>query len=196
MARLHLHARQWQTPVHFARRRWDWEGLFGDSAGFHLPAEQVWKLLPSGTYEPYLAIAERFRDLVDTLSLNEDQIGLIHADLHLDNALFVGNEARAIDFDDCAFAPWGYDFASALTDWYNTAEHPQYYAALLRGYETICPPPRAQLQHLDLFIVARIVALALWATDLAQVNARFRDHLDDWFSWVDRSIARYTSHHT
>jgi len=40
--------------------------------------------------------------------------GLIHADLHLGNALFWSDEVRVIDFDDCGFGYWLYDIAFAL----------------------------------------------------------------------------------
>ena len=40
--------------------------------------------------------------------------GLIHADAHLDNVLFDGQQARLIDFDDCGFGYRIYDVAVAL----------------------------------------------------------------------------------
>jgi Ser/Thr protein kinase RdoA (MazF antagonist) len=43
-----------------------------------------------------------------------DQFGLIHADLHLDNALFWRDDVRIIDFDDCGFGYWLYDIAVSL----------------------------------------------------------------------------------
>lgn len=43
MAHLHQHAMHWARPPTFMRRHWDWDGLFGDGAGYHLNNEDVWR---------------------------------------------------------------------------------------------------------------------------------------------------------
>jgi Ser/Thr protein kinase RdoA (MazF antagonist) len=123
------------------------------------------------------------RQAMLALGTGADAYGLIHADLHMDNVLFCYGEARAIDFDDCGFGYWIYDFVSALCDWQDAEAWPRYREALLDGYVRVCPLPEAQLPYLDLFMAGGQVSLMLWATDLAQVNARFRRELNRWREW-------------
>lgn len=54
------------------------------------------------------------RAAMDMLGERSATFGLIHADLHLDNVLFAGGEARPIDFDDCGLGHWLYDIAVTL----------------------------------------------------------------------------------
>ena len=59
-------------------------------------------------------VAARMRRVMMQLGDSADKVGLIHADLHLDNALFWRDNVRVIDFDDCGFGYWLYDIAVAL----------------------------------------------------------------------------------
>ena len=47
-----------------------------------------------------------------TSSAGSDEGGLIHADLHLGNALFQRGQVKLIDFDDCGTGPRLYDSPS------------------------------------------------------------------------------------
>ena len=67
------------------------------------------------------------------LGSKPDAFGLIHADLHLENALFDGDAVRVIDFDDCGFGYWLYDLAVPLWDNRYRADYPAFRAALLEG---------------------------------------------------------------
>ncbi|MDF1515288.1 MAG: phosphotransferase, partial [Anaerolineae bacterium] len=123
MARLHGHAENWQPPSVFKRRSWDSEGLFGDNGGFHLPKTALWARIP----EPYAAqfhtVADKTTAVMKVLDSVPGARGLLHADLHLGNVLFGRDpgtgelQARPIDFDDCGYAHWVYDFAALLGDY-------------------------------------------------------------------------------
>lgn len=194
MAHLHEHVARWPLPPGFARRRWDWEGLFGDDAGFNLAAERVWALLPESCAGRFRAVADQARQMLDELGQGPDAFGLIHADLSLGaegNVLFAGGEARPIDFDDCGFGHWVYDVAVALAHWQLAESWPRVRDALLVGYNQVRPFPAGQLAHLDLFMAARHVSEILWATDIAQVNPAFRAELPAWRDWADRHIQRF-----
>jgi Ser/Thr protein kinase RdoA (MazF antagonist) len=191
MARLHQHAAHWQPPPTFTRRHWDWEGLFGDNAGFNLSAKEVWALLPPPYDELFAAVAGRARQVLAELGKGSDVFGLIHADLSLGgdgNVLFSGGEARPIDFDDCGYGHWVYDLAVPLAHWHGSERWPGVRDALLEGYLQVRPVPQAQLAHLDLFMAARHVSEILWATDLAQVNPSFRAELAGWLEWAGRHV--------
>src|SRR5262249_8380960 len=95
-----------------------------------------------------------------------EAFGLIHADLHFDNVLFAAKEARAIDFDDCGYGYWVYDMAAALRPWRTEANWPTFLQAFSQGYAGICALP-AGFELLDLFIIARHIAITLWAASRA-----------------------------
>jgi Ser/Thr protein kinase RdoA (MazF antagonist) len=181
-------------PPGFERRRWDWEGLFGDDAGFNLPADEVWALLPQPYDERFRTVADQARTVMTQLGTGPDALGLIHADLGLgeeSNVLFSGGEARPIDFDDCGLGYWIYDLATALGHWRLSERWPSVRDALLEGYSQIRPFPKRQLVHLELFMAARHVSEILWATDIAQVNPSFRNELPGWRDWADMHVRQF-----
>ena len=123
-----------------------------------------------------------------------DAFGLIHADLSIgeeENVLFFGGEARAIDFDDCGYGYWVYDFATSLCHWQEARQWHKIRKVLLDGYAEIQPLPEEQLAHLDLFMAARHVSEMLWAIDLAQINPDFREQVDEWLAYAARHVNRY-----
>lgn len=122
------------------------------------------------------------------LSEGADNFGLIHADLHLGNALFWRGEVRVIDFDDCGFGYWLYDIAVALWELRYRNDYEDFRSALIDGYTQYRPLP-GDLARLDDFIATREVAIGLWFTGTAQVNPAFRAELDqvqeDIGHWLD-----------
>ena len=194
MAQLHHHGARWKPPTGFTRRRWDWEGLFGENAGFNLAASEVWELLPKPYYAPFKTVANQVRQVMDEWGEGVDAFGLIHADLSLgeeENVLFFGGEARAIDFDDCGYGYWVYDFATSLCHWQEARQWHSIRDALLEGYAENQPLPEEQLAHLDLFMAARHVSEILWAIDLARTNPDFREEVDEWLTYAARHVNRY-----
>ncbi len=178
MARLHNHAGQWRVPPGFVRIRWDWETFFGDTMVYGgINAADVWDLLPDDLRRRFDRVAVRMDRVMTQLGDGTDQVGLIHADLHLDNALFWRDDVRVIDFDDCGFGYWLYDIAVALWELRHRNDYGQFRAALIEGYTQHRPPP-GDLAQLDDFIAARDVAFGLWFTGTAQANPVFRADLD------------------
>jgi Ser/Thr protein kinase RdoA (MazF antagonist) len=109
-----------------------------------------------------------------------DADGLIHADLHLGNAIFQGGEVKLIDFDDCGTGPRLYDLAVALWELRDQPKYPAYRDALLAGYRA---RREIDVAHLDDFIALRQVAFDLWYTGTAQVNPAFAERLDIVHRW-------------
>jgi Ser/Thr protein kinase RdoA (MazF antagonist) len=194
MARLHAHASRWTPPPTFTRRHWDWNGLFGDSAGFNLSGEEVWSLLPSTYADLFEPVAGRMRNLMKVWGKSSDRFGLIHADLFVGgdgNVVFSRGEARAIDFDDCGLGYWAYDFATALSHWQLDDRWPTFRDALLSGYAAVRPLPERQLAQISLFMAARQVSEILWAVDMAQTNPRFAEGLGKWMAWAGDHVRKY-----
>jgi Ser/Thr protein kinase RdoA (MazF antagonist) len=191
MANLHNHAARWQVPAGFTRRHWDWEGLFGKSAGFNLAAEEVWALMPQPYDEMCTSVANQAREVMDGLGKGAGTFGLIHADLFLGgegNVLFASGEARPIDFDDCGWGYWIYDLAVPLAHWRQSEAWPGIRDSLLDGYAQVRPLPKGQLAYLELFMAARHVSEVLWGVDMAQGNPSFREHLPEWLDWAGKHI--------
>ena len=178
MARLHNHAAQWRVPPGFVRIRWDWETFFGDTMVYGgVSAAGAWDLLPGELRRRCDRVASGMRRVLAGLGEGGGSFGLIHADLHLGNALFWRDEVRVIDFDDCGFGYWLYDIAVALWELRDRDDYQDFRSALIDGYTRHRPLPPGGLAHLDDFIATREVAFMLWFTGTAQVNPVFRGEL-------------------
>jgi Ser/Thr protein kinase RdoA (MazF antagonist) len=117
-------------------------------------------------------------------------VGLIHADLHLDNALFAGEDVCMIDFDDCGFGFRIYDVAVALWELRHRADYDLFRDALIEGYTAQRHLPHDQVGLIDAFIAAREVAFGLWFIGTARVNPEFRAQLDEELGFVGSSLDR------
>jgi Ser/Thr protein kinase RdoA (MazF antagonist) len=189
MARLHNHAAQWDLPPGFVRIRWDWETFFGDTMIYgETNAADVWDLLPDDLRRRFDQVASGMRRVMTHLGEGADNFGLIHADLHLGNALFWRGEVKVIDFDDCGFGYWLYDIAVALWELRYRNDYEDFRSALIEGYTQHRPLPPGDLAHLDDFIATREVAVGLWFTGTAQVNPAFRADLDQVQADIGRSL--------
>ena len=96
--------------------------------------------------------------------------------MRLANLLIDGDYTRLIDFDDCGFGWFMYDFAAGISF---IEEHPQVLAlheALLDGYRAVRPLEWEDEVEIDSFIMLRRMALLAWtgshsSTDLARSQA-------------------------
>lgn len=177
MAQLHDQADAWTPPANFIRMRWDREAFFGSVMVYgNIPAERCWELLPAEVRGRFEGVGQRASILLE----RADDVGLIHADLHLGNALFARGEVKLIDFDDCGFGPRAYELAVALWELRERPDYPAYRDALLSGYRS---RRDFEVAELDEFIAIRQVAFDLWYTGTAQVNPAFADRLDQVHRW-------------
>jgi Ser/Thr protein kinase RdoA (MazF antagonist) len=189
MARLHNHADSWRRPSDFVRIRWDWEAFFGDVMEYGgLNAARVWDLLPEELRRSFERVAVRSREVMARFGDGTDVVGLIHADLHLGNALFAGGEVRLIDFDDSGIGYRLYDVAVALWELRHHADYDAFSAALVAGYTRHRPLPADHLAYLDTFIAVREVAFGLWYAGTARVNPVFREGLARELAAIARSL--------
>ncbi len=176
MARLHHQADRWTPPSGFVRIRWNHETFFGDVMVYGVtPAAGCWALLPPEVRARFEAVGARMTDV-----LEQGDVGLVHADLHLGNAVFQSGAVKLIDFDDCGHGPRLYELAVALWELRDEPHYPPYRDALLEGY---LAHRDLDVTHLDDFIAVRQVAFDLWYTGMAQVNPAFADRLDRVHRW-------------
>jgi Ser/Thr protein kinase RdoA (MazF antagonist) len=189
MARLHNHADAWPRPEGFVRIQWDWETFFGDTMQYGgINAAQVWDLLPDELRHAFDRVAVDARQAMTQLGDGPDAVGLVHADLHLENVLFAGREVKLIDFDDCGIGHRLYDVAVALWELRHRDGYEAFRTALVAGYTAHRSLPKEHLDYLDTFIAVREVAFGLWFVGTAQVNPVFRDRLPQELAAIGRSL--------
>jgi Ser/Thr protein kinase RdoA (MazF antagonist) len=185
IAGLHTHTASWQFPEGFTRPRYDWNGLFGDNDFVKVPANQVWSQIPGKYSQSFESVTSQVREAMDAFGQDSDAFGLIHADIGVGaNTLFGGGEARAIDFDDCAFGYWMFDLGVAMSDMRKEDAYPIYRDAVLAGYREIRELPEEQTDHLELFIATWHAFEVYWAT---ASGILFPDHREGYGRWVERA---------
>ena len=177
IAQLHRHADEWTPPPDFVRIRWDHATFFGNVMVYgDTPAARCWELLPREVRTRFRAVGGRVFDLM----ASAHDVGLIHADPHLGNALFHRGAVKLIDFDDCGTGPRVYDLAVAVWELRDRPDYPAFRDALLSGYHALRD---LDVGHLDDYIALRQVAFGLWFTGTAQVNTAFAARLDRVHRW-------------
>jgi Ser/Thr protein kinase RdoA (MazF antagonist) len=159
-ARLHGHAKTWERPRGFARKTWNFETMLGSK-----PLWGDWRDGLGLTYEGRLVLeetADLLRRQLDAYGSGPDKFGLVHADLRLSNLIIDGERLCVIDFDDCGFSWYLYDFAAAIS----FIEHEPYIPELLdswiAGYRTVAPLSDDEAEIIPVFIMLRRMLLTAW----------------------------------
>lgn len=156
----HNHVQTWQLPATFERLRWtdasilDPSGLWGD-----------WRKAPGMTneYRPIFdQLDELLRKRLTEFGQGTDRYGLVHADMRLANLLIDKDQIKLIDFDDCGFCWFLYDFAAAISFIEDSPTIPQLKRAWLKGYREVRQLSEEDEAEIDTFIMLRRMALTAW----------------------------------
>jgi Ser/Thr protein kinase RdoA (MazF antagonist) len=159
IGKMHEQSRRWKPPKGFARPHWDWEGLYGEGFSYGVPAADARSAIPKAHQPAFNEVQNRVREVSEQLGKGKKVYGLIHADLGFgDNVAFYRGEARPFDFDDCGFGYRVFDFGVALGQYMMDTNEASMTMreALLEGYEETASLEDIGIEHLDLFIAARI----------------------------------------
>jgi len=166
-ARMHLHARAWSLPAGFRRKRWDIDAMVGAQAHWG-PWRAAIGLEPQGA-----AVLERtlefIRRRLEQLGTDPTRFGLVHADLRLANLLVDGARLRIIDFDDCGFSWYLYDFATAVSFIEHEAIVPGLLEAWCRGYRACAPLAADEAAQIPTFVVLRRILLSAWLASHSEI---------------------------
>ena len=166
-ARLHLHARSWRRPPDFRRRSWDIDAMVGPNGHWG-----SWRLAP-GLDQPGTRAIERALALItrriEEFGVGPERFGLVHADLRLANLLVSGNTLRIIDFDDCGFSWFLYDFASAVSFIEHEPIVPQLLKAWTDGYCQVAPLSWQERAEIPTFVILRRILLTAWLASHAEI---------------------------
>ncbi|MFD0859818.1 phosphotransferase enzyme family protein [Roseovarius aquimarinus] len=159
-ARTHEHSKSWRRPENFERLVWNVETIYGARTNWG-----DWRDAPGVTPE-IAAVLERVearvRARLEAFGAGPDRYGLIHADMRLANLLRDENGTRLIDFDDCGFGWFLYDFAAGISFMEDDPRIPALKAAWVRGYEKVRRLSAAEKAEIDTFVMLRRMALLAW----------------------------------
>lgn len=165
-ARLHRHARAWPRPAGFVRKVWDFDAMLGEvrlwgdwRAGLGLDA--------AGRVVLERAAAV-LRERLDAYGTSADRFGLVHGDTRIANLLVRDERLFVIDFDDCGFCWFLYDFAAAISFSEHEPYVPALQAAWIEGYRSVAPLDEADCAMLPVFILLRRMLLTAWIASHAE----------------------------
>jgi Ser/Thr protein kinase RdoA (MazF antagonist) len=170
-ARMHGHVERWQRPPGFRRFAWDYDGAFGEVARW-------------GRWQDGMAVGQAEREVLGRLATaldtrlgrfgsGPDRYGLIHADLRLANLLEHDGNVAVIDFDDCGWGWYLYDFGTAVSFFEHDPRVPELADAWTRGYRSMRELSAEDEAEIPTFVMMRRLLLVAWigshsGTDLAQ----------------------------
>lgn len=158
-AQAHHHAQSWVVPPGFERLQWtensilDADGLWGD-----------WRKAPlmEEHFELYQQLDQLLRKRLAAYGKSTDRYGLIHADMRLANLLIDGNQTKLIDFDDCGYCWFLYDFAAAISFMEDSPQVPALKAAWVTGYREFRSLSAEDEAEMETMIMLRRMALTAW----------------------------------
>ncbi|MFT7214829.1 MAG: Ser/Thr protein kinase RdoA (MazF antagonist) [Granulosicoccus sp.] len=167
-AQLHTHSMQWRKPNNFVRREWNIDTVLSPHAAWG-----HWSKGPNvdNVNRPVLSALESM--LIQRLShigMGDDVYGLIHADLRTANLLLDHEAIHVIDFDDCGFSWYLYDFATAVSFMEDHPRIEDLKAHWLEGYRRHRHLSCVHEAELDTLILFRRLALLGWMGTHANVD--------------------------
>jgi Ser/Thr protein kinase RdoA (MazF antagonist) len=165
-ALLHDHSRRWERPPCFVRKTWDFAATLGEAA--------VWGCWQSGLGldSRGRALLQRAVEIVDRrlaqFGSGPDRFGLIHADLRLANLLADGDALTVIDFDDCGFGWFAYDFAASVSFMEHEPIVPALFDAWVSGYRGVGALAAEVVAEMPVFVMLRRILLVAWIASHAE----------------------------
>lgn len=162
-ARLHQHIQVWPIPAGFTRPHWDINGIYGQ-----IKRWGDWRNAPHLTSAMHVILEETEQLVTQRLTVygkSQDRYGLIHADMRLANLLVESNDMQrvhVIDFDDCGFGWFMYDFAAGISFIEEDTQVPQLKLAWLDGYQEIRALSAEDLLIVDTMVMLRRMLLLAW----------------------------------
>jgi Ser/Thr protein kinase RdoA (MazF antagonist) len=179
-ARMHGHARAWQRPAGFERFSWEYDTTLGASG--HWGRWQDGLGMGGQELDVLGRLDGAIRGRLERYGRGPDRFGLVHADIRLANLLVDGPHVRVIDFDDCGFSWFMYDFATTVSFFEDHPQVPELKDAWVEGYRSVAPLDPADEAELDTFVMLRRLLLVAWigshhefATEAAELGAGFTE---------------------
>lgn len=191
-ARMHQHALSWRRPPGFHRFSWDYDAAFGSAPRW-------------GHWQDGMAVGTEEKEVLGRLDKvlcrrlarfgsGPNRYGLVHADLRLANLLEDDDHTYVIDFDDCGWSWFLYDFGTAVSFIEHDPRVPELTEAWVRGYRRVRSLPAEDETELPTFVMMRRLLLVAWigshaGTDLA------RDMGEEYTRGSCELAETYLAHH-
>ena len=173
-AKLHLHSKTWCPPKGFQRKSWDFENCLGEDAIFG-----DWRKSVGLSSDGYKMIANAVTVLEKRLlswGTGVDRFGLIHGDLKPANLLIGSTGPILLDFDDCGFGWYLYDFGCAATDLNTVEDIDTCISAWVKGYRRVSPLSQREEQMLPTFVLLRRIMTMSWVASHTFSPIAMRDY--------------------
>ena len=172
-ATLHQHVIGWQRPPSFGRPAWSAAAILAPSGLWG-----NWREAPGvgeSEREELERLAIMLEQELDAYGTAADRYGLIHADMRLGNLLVGQGPLALLDFDDCGFCWFAYDFAAAISFHETHPSVPALKRAWLDAYRSVRPFPAEDEAMLDTLVMLRRMALLAWIGSHGETNLA-REH--------------------
>jgi Ser/Thr protein kinase RdoA (MazF antagonist) len=159
-AKMQTHGAEWEPAKGFERYTCDCDAAFGPNA--------MW-----GRWQNGLGLGSYENDILSKLESviqrrladygkGQDRFGLSHNDLRLANLLIDGDDLHVIDFDDCGYAWYMYDFATAVSFIEDDPRAPDWMAMWIDGYTSHRPLSEDDLEIIPTLSMFRRLLLLGW----------------------------------
>ncbi|MGH2486200.1 MAG: phosphotransferase enzyme family protein [Ktedonobacterales bacterium] len=131
---------------------------------------------------------------LESLTLEDQEYGLLHGDFELDNIIWDGQRVQVLDFDDAAYGWYALDFAAALDDVWRaggqsdaaTAHRERRFTWFAEGYAALRPLPRGLPEALP-----RLLTLLL-AVKMARLLRAYATTTDgEYPAWLVQMRVRH-----
>ncbi|CAM3428196.1 phosphotransferase [Paenibacillus lupini] len=149
MADLHTGSSDFAASRDFTRPHWgsdsfkrDWEHLQRHHHSF----------ITDEAFQLYTIAAVKVANLLDTFVAEEQDYGMIHADLHSGNVVFHHGKPYAIDFGRCGYGFHMYDIAQAVM-----GLRPTQRRLFIEGYEKVRLLSSKAISMLECFFIMSII---------------------------------------
>jgi Ser/Thr protein kinase RdoA (MazF antagonist) len=159
-ATMHDHAARWRRPRTFSRFSWDYDGAFGRRARWGHWQDGV--AIGAPEREVLARLDTTLRSRLARFGSGPNRYGLVHADLRLANLLQDGDQTYVIDFDDCGWSWFLYDFGSAVSFFEDDPRIPELTDAWVRGYRTVRSLSAEAEAEIPTFVMMRRLLLVAW----------------------------------
>jgi Ser/Thr protein kinase RdoA (MazF antagonist) len=184
-ALLHEHALQWDRPADFTRHSLNELDSYTEASDE--PLRQPSSLISDEDRRRVERIGHESRELMRQVGKAPDVYGLIHADLHRGNVLFEGDQIKIIDFDDCGFGFYLYDFAATFAFQLSLESYEEAREAFFRGYEAVRPLPPRTRELMNAFLRFRLYGLVRWVLSRGD-NPRLRETGGEFVAYLMNNI--------
>lgn len=188
-AYLHRQTEIWNGTKDIKRPHWDYENVIGEHAIWG-----NWRDYPDMTPEAQQLIercCEIIKRRLERYGKNDQNYGVIHADLRDTNIIVEGDTVKVIDFDDFGFGWHLHDLASALTFIEEREDVPDLVNAWLDGYRKVLPFTDTDFMEIDTFILMRRIQMLAWMgshQDSTPVKGYMVGYMDGTMQLVDRYL--------